>query len=135
MAILLLIILVIAIGSKVVYKDNFAILTGTIPANTGADSYSIKEINYPSGYTKDNCVVVASQFNNSNTNNIYSSGTIMSVGSYTIGGVPATISLREDDIQIRISNSYIVPGEPSAVYVQQIKVPFAYKIVLMKIGD
>ena len=133
MAILLLIILEIVIGSKVVYKDNFAILNGIIPANTGSNSYSQIEINYPTGYTKDNCVIIASEFNNSNSNTTYSTGTILNVGSYVIGAVPASISLKDNKIDIRISNVYAVSGDPAAVYVQKIAVPIKYKIVLMKI--
>ena len=133
MVILLLIILVIAIGSKVIYKDDFAILNGTIPANTGNNSYSQIEIKYPTGYTKDNCVIIASEFNNSKSNTIYSTGTILTVGSYMFGAVPAAISLKDNKIDIKISNVFTVARDPAAVYVQKIAVPINYKIVLMKI--
>lgn len=133
MVMLVLIILLIAIGSKVVYKDDFAILNGTIPANTGSNSYSQIEINYPMGYTKENCVIIASEFNNSKSNTIYSTGTILNVGSHVTGAVPAAISLKDNGIDIKISNVFTVSGDPAAVYVQKIAVPINYKIVLMKI--
>ena len=112
---------------------NIAILTGTIPANTGSNSYSSTTINYPNGYTKDNCIIIASEFNNSNSNTIYSTGTILNVGSYVIGAIPASVSLKDSNIDVRISNVYAISGEPAAVYVQKIEVPIKFKIVLMKI--
>lgn len=67
MAILLLIILVIAIGSKVTYQDNFAVLTGSVilEANTeeniqaGKSKTTTFSIDYPEGFNRDNCVVVS----------------------------------------------------------------------------
>ena len=56
MAILLLIILVIVIGAKVVYKDEFAVLTGSIQMNAQTETGSTS-VNFPTGYTRDNCIV------------------------------------------------------------------------------
>lgn len=112
---------------------NVAVLTGTIPANTGNNSYSSIEVNYPSGYNQNNCVIVASQFNNGNANTVYSSGTILNVSSYTLGGMPAVVSLNSSKIQIKVSNVYTISGDPAQIYVQKISVPIKYKIMLMKI--
>lgn len=63
MVMLLLIILIIAIGSKVVYEDEFAKVQGTIDliasSNPGS-SYSQTNfsIDYPKGFNKENTVVV-----------------------------------------------------------------------------
>ena len=56
MAILLLIILLIVVGSKVVYKDNFAIVTGKISLLNGS---GIGYLNYPNGYNYSNCIVIS----------------------------------------------------------------------------
>ena len=56
MVILMLIILVIVIGSSVVYEDNFAVVTGTINLTNGAGSTTL---NYPSGFDANNCIAIA----------------------------------------------------------------------------
>lgn len=112
---------------------NVVVLTGTIPANTSNNSFSSTEVNYPSGYNQNNCVVIASQFNNGNANTVYSSGTILNASSYTLGGMPAVVSLNSSKIQIKVSNVYTVSGDPAQIYVQKIGVPIKYKIMLMKI--
>lgn len=56
MAILLLIILLIVVGSKVIYKDNFAVITGTISLSNGHGSTSV---DYPDGFTRTNCIVIS----------------------------------------------------------------------------
>ena len=64
MAILLLTILVILIGAKAIYKDRFAVLTGTVVTNpTGGTSSTAQggtvNLDLPDGFTTDNCVVVS----------------------------------------------------------------------------
>lgn len=56
MVILLLIILLIVLGSKVIYKDNFAVITGTISLTNGS---GIGYLNYPDGYNYNNCIVIS----------------------------------------------------------------------------
>lgn len=79
MARLLLIILLIVVGSKVIYKDNFAVITGTISLTNGQGNTSV---NYPEGYTRTNCVAISigldivgtdifSYFSTSISNSIY----------------------------------------------------------------
>ena len=134
MAILLLIILVIAIGSKVVYKDNFAILTGSITGSGEANSQAIN-INYPDGFTKDNCVVINASFKNQeNTSVGYSIGTAFMPIDVSKGSVVNSVSLRHDCISITIRNIYIRTGENSSILNFENK-SLDYVIVLMKIGD
>ena len=54
---LLLITLLIVIGSKVVYKDDYAVLTGSITIS--ANDSNSATINYPSGFTAENSVVIS----------------------------------------------------------------------------
>lgn len=51
-----MIILLILIGSSVIYKDNFAILNGKITLSNGSGS---TKVNYPTGFTYKNCVALA----------------------------------------------------------------------------
>lgn len=49
-------------SDQIVPKDNFAVLTGT----TGSTVGSVLELNYPTGYTYSNSVVIGLQFYASN---------------------------------------------------------------------
>lgn len=114
-------------------KLNIAVLTGTITPKSSDGVLSAQEVNYPQGFTKQNSVVIACEFNNFNSNTTYSTGSTLSIGSYVTGGVPTQIRLRDDKISIEVSNVYAVQGEPAKVYAQKITAPFNYKLVLMKI--
>lgn len=51
-----MIILVLLIGQKYVNEEKFAILSGDITLQNGAGK---TQIDYPEGFTKDNCVVIS----------------------------------------------------------------------------
>lgn len=131
MVILLLIILVIVLGSKVIYKDNFAILTGTITGD-GTESSS-DTTNYPEGFSKDNCVVLTANMQRS-AKNSKSYGTTFDSASYVAGSLPLRVSLSSDNILIEFRNINLreegvtIPTTPTSV-------SYTYTIVLMKIGD
>lgn len=113
MAILLLIILVIVIGSKVVYKDNFAILNGTINVSKGTGTV---DINYPAGFTNTNCTVIAVGISHGvSTSDVLFFGTS---GDRTTGAVLYSN-------KIRVSTSSNDNVGPTG--------DLKYKIVLMKI--
>lgn len=132
MAILLLIILAIAIGSRVVYKDNFVILTGTINGSGETNSQAIN-INYPNGLTKDNCVVINASFKNKeNTSTGYSIGTAFLPADVSKGSIVNSVSLREDCISITIRNIYISTGENPSITNFDNRT-LNYVLVLMKI--
>lgn len=67
MAILLLTILVILIGAKTIYKDRFAVLTGTVVTNpsgtSSTEQLGTTDLDLPDGFTTDNCVVVSMGYN------------------------------------------------------------------------
>ena len=127
MAILLLIILVIVIGSKVVYKDNFAILTGNLVEGSAT-------ITYPKGYNKDNCVVLSVSFDNDNlANRQWAYSFVMDSSSYVGGAIPYKLKLEKDNISLETKNIQIIDGQYP--YASKSTVDFSYKIVLMKIGD
>ena len=131
MAILLLIILVIVIGSKVFYKDNFAILTGTI---TGDETESpSKKIDYPAGFTKNNCVILTSNLQRSSTTS-KGYGSVYDSSSYVAGAIPSKVTLGDSDISLEIRNILL---SDNSVTISKLStaVTYTYTIVLMKIGD
>ena len=42
-----------------IINGRFAVLTGEITISSGASSYGVVNVNYPSGFNKDNCVPVS----------------------------------------------------------------------------
>lgn len=56
-------ILLILIGSKVVYKDDYAVITGSMTLNAvetaGAYKSTSKNIDFPDGFNKDNCILIS----------------------------------------------------------------------------
>lgn len=119
------IILLIIIGSSVVYKDNYALITGTISANNGSAS-----VKYPSGFNNENCVIVSYMLNRYD-NGKYGTGSCFDSVSYVSGAIPAAIILNESGITINIKNINIINGENP--YVAVPSSDFKFKIVLMKL--
>lgn len=118
MEILLLIILVILVGSKAVYKNDFAVINGTkiINAST-AENISI---NYPTGFTAENCVPVCCGLKYSNRGYNYVGKYDDSMDLYW-GAIKRTLTFGTDNITLRIDN--VVTEQTT----------YNYKIVLMKI--
>ena len=110
---------------------NVAMLTGTISGN-GTETIISKNVNYPAGYNKDNCVVIAAMAHNSaNSTGIISSGSLFESSSYTTGGLPMQVILRSDEIGIKCRN--VLVYDDNSTMVPSINGSFSYKIVLMKI--
>lgn len=131
MVISLLIILAIVLGSKVVYKDNFAILTGTITGN-GTDSPS-DTINYPEGFSKDNCVVLTANMQRTPQQS-KSYGSVYDGSSSISGSIPLRVSLSSDNILIEYRIINLREGGVT-ITTTPASVSHTYTIVLMKIGD
>lgn len=116
-------------GSKditiITKQANIAIVKGTITANTGS-----KTINYPDGYNKDNCVVIASMFNNSIKEN-YGTGSTFDTSSYLNGNFATATVLSDNSIIVKAKLINISSGQYPAT--DDIAVDVNYKIVLMKI--
>lgn len=134
MVILLLIISVIVIGSKVVYKDDFAVIEGTMTLDANSQeniqleewNISAQNVNYPQGFNSSNCCVLSFE-------GIYSEGIETkgycygdlsgsnAVGlSMVLGAYPRCINLMNDYLRLSVGN-----------YATSQKT-FYYKIVLMK---
>lgn len=132
MAILKVIILQIQNGSKVVYEDNFAIITGsiTLKANTSQNlSNNIEmqtqlDINFPDTFNKDNCICIAFGMKKTEDKN-YSYGIGQSSSSNSIVG-----SLYKNVILGGTDNTKItIQIWQMGTSIQK----YIYKIVLMKI--
>lgn len=121
MAILLLIILLIVIGSKVVYKDNFAILTGTIIAE--ASKSGTANIDYPEGFDVDNCVAISFGVKTVENKGFNYFGTYKDSADLLNNSYDRKLNLNSSNIVVIVKN----PNTSS----KSIK----YMIVLMKIGD
>lgn len=132
MAILLLIILVIAIGSKVVYKDNFAVLTGSITGD-GTQSPSV-EISYPDGFNRDNCVILTANLQRTaNSNKGY--GAVYDSASYVTGSIPLKVVVDDSGILLEIRNILLGDGDKVTIPEMSTTVEYNYTIILMKTGD
>ncbi len=106
-------------------QANIAVVKGIITANTGS-----KTINYPNGYNKDNCVVIASMFNNSIKEN-YGTGSTFDTSSYLNGNFATAIVLSDNSIIVKVKLINI--SSEQYPITDDIAVDVNYKIVLMKI--
>jgi len=110
------------------YKLNgdFAIVTGTIEC-TNTENYTNKTIDYPTGFTKDNCVVVSFGSGGQSYNGGYAG---LSYGfnystttGYLTGAQDRNVFLNSDNITIMYYNP--TPNQ----------ITYDYQIVLMKISE
>lgn len=109
---------------------NVAVLTGTITAD-GTETIS-KTMNYPNGYTRDNCVVLTVNLQRTaNLNKGY--GLCFDSSSYVTGAIPARVVMNEKNIFLGIRNVLIInEGLPSVPNIAS-GTSFSYTIMLMKI--
>ena len=126
LAILLLIILLILIGSSVIYKDNFAVITGIIENGKAT-------INYPNGFNSTNCIVTSVMFKRQGLPDSrgYTTGSTLSTADGTTGSLPATVELRSSGIVINSRIIYI--SSSGTITAGDINFNIDYRIVLMKI--
>lgn len=109
---------------------NVAVLKGTITGD-GTESPS-KTLSYPSGFTRDNCVVITVNLQRTNNNN-KGYGTVFDSSSYVGGAIPAKVVLDSDDILLEIRSILISSGAyPNSSAISS-SVSFNYTIMLMKI--
>lgn len=109
-------------------QNNIAVLTGTVNGK-GVD------IEYPNGFTKDNCVCICAMLQNPNNPNgawgICNGGTFTSA-SYVTGALPLKIVL-STKIGIQVRNINISDGTEQTVLANSTTADFKYKVILMKI--
>lgn len=122
---LLLIILLMIVGNKVIYQNNFAILEGSIsmPAANDSSTTGTLEIEYPDGFNQTNCVVISVMSKRTDQN-----------------GYATTMSSNLSASNIRGNGDTYVTLLANTIKIQSEKtntgssgVARAYKIVLMKV--
>lgn len=121
------------IGNRVVYDDKFVTLNGQISVTVEQGStimYGQKEIEYPAGFNKNNCVVIAIGIHNTNyTNRTFSFGTLSSEefsNSYVKDAYGKNVVLDNDFMRLSLYFNYGGSHQLDS-YI------FDYKITLMKV--
>lgn len=104
-------------------QANIAVLTGTIKEDI--------TINYPSGYNKNNCIVISAMMKMTNTDARYGYGSVFNSSIYASGGVPIRVSLGDSNIQL--SAKKILLSSENVEYAS-LEAEMNYKIVLMKVS-
>lgn len=108
-------------------QGNIAVLTGTITMpEAGAETITgTKDISYPSGYTKDNCVVLSVMSHGTVRTDYWSTPmTSDSSPSMLLGNGDVVVSLKPNLITVRSDK----------VATEQSRQDITYKIVLMKVS-
>ena len=116
------------IGAEVLCTDNLAVIQGqkTLNANDLTSSYAQTSwnIDYPTGFTKDNCIVVAFQGSLGHTERYGAYGVSPFVSTtMALGTLPRTATLQDENIILQFWN----PADTT----KEIK----YKLVLLKLPE
>lgn len=120
MVILLLIILVIVIGKSYVNEGKFAVVTGSLTVNASSEGNT--SINYPSGFSASNSVVISVGLMVGEPSGYNYSGFYRNSGDSFANAFYRRVNLKSDGIKLMIDN----PNDASLTA--------QYKIVLMKIN-
>ena len=112
-------------------QANIAVLTGTITgtANNSSSEQGNININYPTGFNSNNCVVIAIGLSRKDDNTPFNYGVLSASDSAiarVAGAIGRTVQLGADNMTLR---TYFYFGSP-----QNESVTYNYKIVLMKIS-
>lgn len=90
-------------------------------------------ISYPEGCNKNNCVIIGSILQNTNSNlKDWSSGNSFDSSAYIKGGLVHVVTLSDDYITISAKNINITDGNTPIIPI--IQANFNYKIIIMKIS-
>lgn len=105
--------------------DSIFVLTGTMSNGSAT-------INYPSGYNKDNCVVISTMFKRTGLVDTrgYSIGTTFLPADGTSGSVSGKVELQASSIVLSARHLYL---SNNGIIDMDIDYDINYKIILMKI--
>ena len=111
-----------AIESTCVAKANFAVITGYVETPTLGG----KSIDYPTGFSRDNCVVLSSMQmdTDDSSTSFWSTFYTTNNGDNQTTWPSLVVQLKTNNIKIVNTNNYLASP----------KIPYYYKIVLMKIS-
>ena len=107
---------------------NIFVLSGT----ASFDSNGNATINYPSGYTKNNCAVISFMLQGIGGSKSWSTGSVFDSSNTISGSVPKSIKLNDSDITISIRHIMISNGNSPVVSTTYSSMN--YRIVLIKIS-
>lgn len=113
-------------------QSNIAILTGVLSVSDTSGLWEAKTT-YPTGYNKDNSVVLSLMIKSmSTTATTWSNGSVFNSSNSLTGSIPARVRLGENNIFVDVRNillsNEIYPTIPTA------SGTFDFKLVLMKIS-
>lgn len=102
-----MIILLIVVGSKVIYKDDSVIIEGQMTLQAGSpDNFvaTTKQIDFPQGFDKTNCYLLSFGTKTMRNNNGYGYGAMekYDVTSIQNNVVPYTVLLGDSNNQIKL---------------------------------
>lgn len=103
---------------------NIAVLTGT--AVNG-----VANINYPSGFNSNNCVVISQMYKRTGSSTGFNSGTTLEISNGSSGALPNIVELLPANIRVKLRLLYI--SSNNTVLSGNVDFNVEYKIMLMKI--
>lgn len=103
---------------------NIAVLTGT--AVNG-----VANINYPSGFNSNNCVVISQMYKRTGSSTGFNSGTTLEISNGSSGALPNIVELLPANIRVKLRLLYI--SSNNTVFSGNVDFNVEYKIMLMKI--
>lgn len=106
-------------------QANIAVITGNLDANGYA------EISYPTGFSKDNSVVLFAGFHGTSQVSSWAYGANFDSSSVVSGAIPCQMTFG-DKIKVWLRNIQV--AQDGSVAVQAISRVYPYKIVLMKVS-
>lgn len=105
-------------------QDNIVIITGQLLHREAT-------INYPTGFNKDNCIIMSAMFQHPTSEaGSWGEGSLFNSSSFIGGSLPHKIHLNKENIQVQVSNIMFIDGEP--VRVLDTDIVHNYKIILLK---
>ena len=118
-------------------KGDFAVVSFSV-FNNGDDTSKQVTLNYPTGFTKDNCVVLSVMMRNASLESEpWGNGCVMTLNSTITGEILNSITLNEANITVYARNVYArAYSEATTPQIQEITLPpqINGKLVLMKIS-
>lgn len=112
-------------GSAYILKNNIAVVSANMTLVSG---YASAELSYPTGFNKNNCIVISVMTNNIlYTDTKFAYGFFPTALGYTNGAISKIAILRNEDIAVRIGN----PAEGSH---SDGSSTYEVKVYLMKIN-
>lgn len=130
LVLLSVIILLIIVGSKVIYRNDYVVIEGNVKLEAGTDGrvkQTVWNLSFPEGFNSNNCVCIAfgtRLYSETVAGYSYGTGFNDAIGLY-LGDIPKTIELGSvNDLSKIYCQAQNIDSKERTLY---------YKIILMKI--